>query len=56
MILGGSGRFGRGLKKNTKLKPKLNAKKRERVERRGAGGAGLAAWRWALEEENVGQK
>ena len=29
-ILGGFGRFRRGLKNNTKLKPKLNAKKRDK--------------------------
>ena len=46
-IFGGLGRLGRGLKKNTKLKPKLNAKKRENC----AGPAGSAAWRWALGEK-----
>jgi len=50
--LGGFGRFARGLKKNKKSKPKLNAKKKENS----AGAAGLAAWRWALGKENVGQK
>ena len=51
-ILGGFGRFGRGVKNNKNSKPKLNATKKENS----AKPAGPAAWRWALEEENVGQK
>ena len=50
-ILGGFGRFGRGLKNNKNSKPKLNAKKKENSAR----GAGSAAWRWALGEEVLGQ-
>ena len=47
-ILGGFGRFGRGLKNDKNLKPKLNAKKKENCARR----AGSAAWRWALGKED----
>ena len=46
-ILGGFGRFGRGVKNNKNSKPKLNATKKENC----AGAAGSAAWRWARGEK-----
>ena len=48
-VLGGSEGVCKIIKKS---KPKLKAKKKENS----AGEAGLAAWRWALGKENIGQK